>query len=295
MNSTRRCCLTQVAIARTNAGSSKPQTPHSGNANGFVGCALYSASARRPRCAVTADVVEVVADHVDVRVARVVRLCGVTGKVRLAEALRVPDDAQLRRRHGQVARDAWQPELREPCVDLRPRAAAHDHGDACERLAVPECRVRGVAQRSIRVVRAGRFPVGIHLRERPHVEAVAGPRVDDGVQLEEKGVVLPRCDAARRRRLVLPVRARVEREERHRPHRRDDPPQRVALREAHERVVDRALLAGLRGEAPRVAADAEHDACVSSGDEGDCDGGDYGNAHGAARVAPPSSGRCARS
>ena len=64
---------------------------------------------RRPRRTVAADVVQVVADHVDVRVARVVRLRRVAGDVRRAEALRVPDHAQLRRRHRQVGADPRSP------------------------------------------------------------------------------------------------------------------------------------------------------------------------------------------
>ena len=115
----------------------------------------------------------------------------------------------------------------------------------------------GIAGRAVLVVRARRLPVTVHLREGADVEAIAGPRVDLRVQLEQEVVVLSHGEALRRSRLVCAVCAGVQRKQRDRAHRGDDLREMTALVEAHERVVDLAVLPRLRGEAVGVTEDAE--------------------------------------
>ena len=197
MNSMRRCWRTHFAISRTYCTSSNPQSPHSGKANGFEGCALYNFCA---------------AAHVDVRIAGVVRLRRVPVHVRRTESLRVPDDAELRRCHGQVGSDSWQPELSQLRVHRVARAAAQDKGDPGERFSVPERRVCGIAARPVLVIRGARNPICVHLGERPNVEAVArpprqGPAPAAGIAARAGGHGRGRPGAPRRRSGRLPGRA----------------------------------------------------------------------------------------
>ena len=105
----------------------------------------------------------------------------------------------------------------------------------------------------------------VHLRERPHVEAVARPVGDDLVELEEELVVFASRKTARRRRLALAVRAGVQRKERNRSHAGRDPAERVALGEADEYVLNLAALTRLRFETSRVSVHAEQDSGVGGG------------------------------
>jgi len=88
------------------------------------------------------DVVEVVADDVDEAVARVVGLRAISGDVRGAVALGVPDHAEVGERvarqrvHGATA-DRRDVERGETRVDLAERAAVGDQVDAGEGLAEP--------------------------------------------------------------------------------------------------------------------------------------------------------------
>src|SRR5439155_20194585 len=127
------------------------------------------------------DVVEVVADDVDVAVARVVGGGAVPGNVGAAVALRIPDhvDERVRRERGADGRKA---ETAETRVHLRP--SVDYQGDARERLSEGGGGVIGTARGAVCVVGAVVVPVSVHLGQRPHVHG-AIPAVEPATERDE--------------------------------------------------------------------------------------------------------------
>ena len=204
-------------------------------------------SRRRP-LGLAADVVEVVADDVDVRIARVVRLCAVAGDVGAAVPLRVPDDGRVPVR-GECAAKRRHPEPAQRCGDTRP--AVDGEVDARERLAEHRGRVVGPARTAAVVVRAVRVPVTVHLRERPHVDLTAETR-DRLVEGEQERVARAARDLRRRDR------GRADAEHRPRAHHSEQLVE-VADAPAGDQQPRVRELAGERMEARGIAEHTEID------------------------------------
>jgi peptide/nickel transport system substrate-binding protein len=163
--------------------------------------------------------VDVGPDPVDVAASRPVVPGSVSANARGTDRLRNPHErhARARQRLRDVsarinrvvvrsgAVDAGHALLGEPSVDRRPASTAHDQHDPPP--GVPE-RARGVARApggAVRVERAVRVPVSVHLREQPQVDHLARPG-DQPVQLQDVVITEAAGDPARADQLRLAAR-----------------------------------------------------------------------------------------